>query len=111
MRSGMAGWLLAAALVAPAGAELVNLKGGRFLQGEILEAGEQGIRVKVYDTGGIFYLPWDSLLPRDAERIRLERGLDVEDSQLVLIVPGVRVTFTNGEVLEGIELEKSPKGE
>jgi tetratricopeptide (TPR) repeat protein len=107
----MAWVLLAGTLVAPAGAELVNLKGGRFLQGEILEAGEQGIRVKVFDTGGVFFLPWDSLLPRDAERIRIERGLDVEDSPLVLIVPGVRVTFTNGEILEGVELEKSPKGE
>ena len=53
----------------------LRLKSGKFLVAELLEAGEDGIRVRRLDNGGEISLRWDDLMADDVERIKAQNSL------------------------------------
>lgn len=94
--------------VQTATAEMITLKDGTVLMGEVLEGDEKGLRMRRYDTGGVVFLPWSFLIERDAKRIKKDRGLDIGELDF-LQIPGVRLELTDRSVYEGVIAARDAK--
>ncbi|MBN2492374.1 MAG: tetratricopeptide repeat protein [Planctomycetes bacterium] len=103
----LAAAVLGVALAARVPAEVVTLKDGTVLQGQILEGDEKGLRLQRFDTGGVVFLPWNFLHDRDRDRIRRDRGLDIGELDAFQI-PGVRIEMLDRTVYEGVMGEQEP---
>ena len=96
----------ASALVQPqlASADVVPLADGRILHGELLadrSGDEEGLAVRVYETGGTVLVSWDHVLPEEAKAIRLRFGIDTPPEDDVS-VPGHTLTLTDGTTVVGV---------
>ncbi len=103
-----AGFLVAAcfdvALLSPAArarAEIVGLRKGDVVHGEILSFDETGLRLRTFE-GGEITLPWEVVAPEEAERLKKALGLIVDETDDEIRIPGVRITLAAGEVISGV---------
>ncbi len=73
----------------------LRLRSGKFLVAELLEADEEGLRVRRLDNGGEISLRWDDLMVDDAERIKAQSNLltDLDASEVMIRV--LRAEFRN----------------
>jgi len=90
-------------LLAPsAGAEIVRLKDGRLVHGEIVAFDESvGITVARADNGGTLRLRWEHLPGDEITRIKADRGFTGEEPEPYL-VPVVHLILSNGTTESGI---------
>ncbi len=93
----------------PARGELVNTSRGIPVQGEIVDVEEDGLSLRRVD-GGLVRLRWDQIAEVDRTRLRRAHGLEADEDEGRLEIDGVRVTTTDGNVLEGV-LAKQSKSE
>lgn len=91
-------------------AEVVELVGGRALQGKILDGqtSEDGLAVELFDTGGVIVVRWDHILPARAKELKVRTGLEVAEESEIL-VPGHRVLLAGGQIVEGKALNPDEK--
>lgn len=89
----------------PATAEVIRLKSGQWLQGEIVEHTESEFRFERWDTGGVVTIAWDSLLAEDALRIQRQLGY-VTEEDIQETVRGVQVLLKDGKLYEGLLLSE-----
>ena len=98
--------LLALALVGavalPGVAELLTLRDGRPLMGEIQSATEREVRIRLFD-GGQLTIPWEEIIERDAYRLQKRLGFIAEE-ETEFRIPGLRLTLEDGSVYEGVSL-------
>ena len=89
-------------LAAPAAAEIVRLKDGTLVHGEI-EAFEEstGFTLRLADTGGVLKLRWEHLGAAEVRRIKESRGFTGEDVQPYL-VNVVHLVLQNGTTETGL---------
>lgn len=103
---------LAAFSAVPARAEIVELIGGRAIQGKVIDsqASEEGLVVELFDTGGQILVRWEHIVPARAKELRIRTGIEVPDD-VEIMVPGHRIlTNTNGgQILEGRVLNADEK--
>jgi hypothetical protein len=73
----------AAICATDASAAVVELADGRTIQGEILagQTTDEGLAVRVFQTGGVVVVDWDLVLPERAKKLRVEYGIDVPDDE------------------------------
>ncbi|MBI1852651.1 MAG: hypothetical protein HYR85_20090 [Planctomycetes bacterium] len=90
--------------------EIVGLKHGDVVHGTIESQDEKGLRMKTFD-GAELTIPWDSVAPEEAERLKKTLGLIVAESDDTIRIPGLRVTLASGDVVTGVELPGSTKDE
>ena len=103
--------VLAFALVAvglaavPALADVIPLADGRTLQGEILsgQTTDEGLAVRIFDTGGVVVLKWKHVLEERAKQLRVEYAIDLPENEGVAVAGHV-VTMTNGTQVTGVAL-------
>ena len=89
-------------LAAAARADLIQLRNGQFIFGDVLEVDEQGIVVVRHDTGGRVALGWSQVHPPQRDALQIAYGLrsagDVEE----VMIEADRVRLKNGEEVVGI---------
>ena len=91
-RRSFAGILLLVALAAGiARAEVLTLKDGRVLHGEIVAHSERGFTVMRYDNLGKVSLKWDMLRPEDKKRLRVRYHYEEEETTSDLVMIGHRI--------------------
>lgn len=88
-----------------AGADLIELKNGRVLHGEILggHTSDAGLAVKMFDTDGELLVRWDHILPERARELRIQYGIDLEEAETIP-VDGHELTSITGEKIVGLLL-------
>jgi len=96
-----AGLLVATGSSAPA--DLIELKNGRVIQGEILEGTttEDALALKLHETGGTLLLDWDHVLPERAKALRIKLQIDLEEQEVVTIT-GHQLLLNTGETHLGL---------
>jgi hypothetical protein len=104
--------LLLAGTSAVSRADIVELVGGRAIQGKVLpgQSSEEGLAVELFDTGGVINVRWDHIIPARAKELRVQTGFEAPVTREVF-VEGHRVLLTNGQVVEGKALNHDAKGE
>lgn len=104
-RPTLAALLLCALLAAPAAAEIVRLRDGTLLHGEILRFDEaSGFRLRRVDTGGEVELRWEHLPAEEVQRLKAGRGFTGDDVQPWL-VNVVHLVLKNGTTETGVLVE------
>ncbi len=90
---------------APARAEFIELDDGRMIHGEILAGptSDDGLAVRLFDTGGVLVVGWDHLPEERAKELRIKYGIDVPVDEVVE-VDGHVVTLTSGQQVVGVAL-------
>lgn len=90
-------------LLAPALAKADDLVlvDGRYLQVKVLGATEKKVHVKLLDTGGELWIPWDLIRESDRNRLMVRFGYKEEERQEITR-PGVRVVTKAGEEFFGV---------
>jgi hypothetical protein len=112
-------WFRAAAVAAlfglavPASAELIELADGRVLQGEIIgdpdKTNEQGLAVKVIETGGELLIRWEHVLPARAKQLRVRYGIDPEEQEIIT-TDGHELVLNTGKKEYGLLLNPDTTG-
>ena len=74
---------------------------GRYLQVKILGATEKKVHVKLLDTGGELWIPWDLIREADGDRLMVRFGYKDEERQQITR-PGVRLVTKAGEEFFGV---------
>ncbi len=93
---------LLALLAAPAAAEIVRLKDGTLLHGDIIAFDEAtGFRLRRVDTGGEVGLRWEHLPAEEVRRIKASRGFTGDEVQPWL-VNVVHLVMKNGTTESGV---------
>ncbi len=88
-------------------AEIIFLKDGRLLHVKVLSGDERGIAVERLDNGGKLFLRWEHLREQDRKRLRIEFGLDDDDSGIDLMMPGHRLHARKGDYQDGLIVEET----
>jgi hypothetical protein len=90
-------------------ADLIELANGQFVQGDVQYGAttDEGLALRVFDTGGAVVLRWDHIEPARRRELRAACGFDVAEETVVLI-DGYRVTLVTGETIRGVAL--NPRG-
>ncbi len=83
--------------------DLVTLRDGRPLLGEVKSASEEEFTMHLFD-GGQLTVPWERVIERDVLRLQKRFGF-IADEEAELTVPGVRIVLEDGNVFEGALLE------
>ncbi len=97
--------LLSALLAAPTAAEIVRLRDGTLLHGEIVRFDEaSGFRLRRLDTGGEVELRWEHLPPEEVKRIKAGRGFTGDEVEPWL-VNVVHLVLKNGTTETGVLAE------
>jgi hypothetical protein len=97
--------VLAALLSAPAAAEIVRLKDGTLLHGDIVAFDEaSGFRLHRVDNGGEISLRWEHLPPEEVKRIKASRGF-TGDEVAPYQVNVVHLVMKNGTTETGVLVE------
>lgn len=108
------GWLLsllvATGIGAVAHADVVELVGGRAVQGRILsgQTSEEALAMELYDTGGTILVKWDHIVPARAKELRVQTGIEVSEDEAPTVA-GHRVLLITNQVLEGKVLNPEAK--
>lgn len=104
--TALLGALLVLVLVADtARAEILRLKDGTLIHGELLSFDEgTGITVQRVDTGGVLELLWEHLPADEVRRIKASRGFTGEDPEPYL-VSVVHLVLRNGTTESGIPVD------
>lgn len=99
------GLVLAASFATSASADIIELADGRTLQGEIVsgQTTDDGLAVRLFETGGVVMLKWDHVLPERRKELRVEYGIDLPEDEGVF-VPGHMITLSNGTQIVGVAL-------
>jgi len=97
--------ILAVLACGPARGELIELKNGQILQGDVKEGQttDEGLAVNVYETGGVVVVKWDHIVASQSRELRLKLGIDLPEETTELR-PGHRVMLVSGEKVEGLAL-------
>ncbi len=91
-----------ALLAVPLAAEIVRLKDGRLVHGEIVGFDEsEGISLRRADNGGTLRLRWEHLRGDEVTRIKAARGFTGEEPEPYL-VPVVHLILNNGTTESGL---------
>lgn len=97
--------LLLCGLAAAARAEIVKLRDGTLLHGEVIDFDEgTGIRLRRVDTGGEVSLTWEHLPPEEVARLKAARGFTGDEVQPFL-VNVVTLVMKNGTTEAGVLVE------
>ncbi|MCE9634159.1 MAG: zinc finger-like domain-containing protein [Planctomycetes bacterium] len=108
------GWLLGLLVITGIGAiaqaDVVELVGGRAVQGRILsgQTSEEALALELYDTGGTILVKWDHIVPARAKELRVQTGIEVSEDEAPTVA-GHRVLLVTGQVLEGLVLNPDAK--
>jgi hypothetical protein len=92
--------------VPQADGEVVRLKDGRMLQGEIdaSKTTDDAVVIALYRDGAVIRVLWDRVLGRDARRLREDLGLEVVEGDTYLM-DGHELMLGNGETMRGLVVE------
>jgi hypothetical protein len=97
-------------LAVPISAEIVQLRDGTLVHGEIVDFDESsGITIERVDNGGVVSLRWDHLSAAEVQRIKASRGFTGEEAQLYT-VPVTHLILRNGTTESGIRVD-SPRAD
>lgn len=81
-------------------AEQIKLANGQFIQGEVVESDDAGVRIKLTANGGVARFLWSQLDESDRRRLQKiedpDAGLNLE-----VFTTGSRLILDSGQVLEG----------
>lgn len=88
-------------------AEIIFLKDGRFLQVKVLSGDERGVTVKRLDNDGQLYIRWRLLREEDAKRLRIQFGLEEDDSNEDFVMLGQRVYPRRGDYKNGLVVART----
>jgi hypothetical protein len=107
---GLAMLVIGLTLAPTADAEIIRLKNGRMLQGEIdaAETSDDAITITLYRDGAVLRVLWDHVLGRDMRRLREALGLDVLEGDTFLM-RGHLLRLRNGGLMKGL-LMPAPAG-
>lgn len=91
---------------AAARADIITLQDGRILHVKVVDTTDVGLTVERLDNGGKLTLRWEHLRDADRRRLRIQYGLEEEESEADLVMLGHRIyprqsDFTDGLVLDG----------
>ncbi len=86
-------------------ADDIVLVDGRYLQVKVLGVTEKKLHVKLLDTGGELWIPWDLIREADRDRLMIAHGLK-EAERPEIVRPGVRLVTRTGEEFFGIPTTK-----
>lgn len=117
-RTGLRRALWACAVAVPAlcaaggvaRAEVIELVGGRTVQGKVLtgQTTDEALALQLFDTGGVISIKWSHIIPARAKELRSATGFgDVEETEY--LVPGHRVLLVTNKVVEGRALNPDEK--
>ena len=114
MKNTIMGTLLVAFLVAVLAAassgEIIRLKNGVELHGELVEFNaEQGVTVKRFDNGGIITLRWEHIVEADATAIKVAHGYGGMEVEPIL-VKAKRFLLATGDYVIGVPVESDRPG-
>lgn len=82
-------------------ADDIVLVDGRYLQVKVLGATEKKLHVKLLDTGGELWIPWDLIRESDRDRLMIQFGYK-EEERPEITRPGVRLVTKAGEEFFGV---------
>lgn len=89
----------------PAWAEVLRLKDGTLVHGDIVEFDEEvGVTLERVDNGGVLHLRWEHLDPAEVKRIKEDRGFTGEEPE-AFMVDVVHLVLNNGTTESGILVE------
>lgn len=94
--------ILLAILPAVSRADDLVLVDGRYLQVKCLEATESRLKVHLLENGGEVWIPWNLIREEDRKRLRIRFGYEEDESERVMLEPGVRVVTTEGDEFLGV---------
>jgi hypothetical protein len=101
----LSGLCLLGALSLPARAEIVKLRDGTLLHGEITAFDEAtGLSLRRVDTGGEVSLRWEHLPPEEVARLKAARGFTGDEVQ-PFMVNVVTLVLRNGTTESGVLVE------
>ncbi len=85
---------------ATANADMIELADGRSLHGEILggQSTDDGLAVRVFDTGGIVVVDWEHIVPRRAYELKVDLGIIVPEDEQVTVTGHVVRFITNKQI-------------
>ncbi len=110
MLRGMLGLAALTVLAAGASGEIVRLKDGKLVHGEIVDFDEGlGVTMHRSDNGGVVKLRWDHLPADEVRRIKRARGFTGEDAEPYM-VDVVHLVMRNGTTESGVRLEDERSG-
>ncbi len=114
MNKTLLGILLAALLVATlstvASGEIIRLRNGVELHGELIEFNaEQGVTVRRFDNGGVITLRWEHIMEADATAIKVAHGYGGMEAEPIL-VKAKRFLLANGDYVIGVTVESDRPG-
>lgn len=100
-----AGLLMVVLSGVPQAAEIVQLRDGTLVHGEIVRFDESsGITIERADNGGVVSLGWEHLPAAEVQRIKASRGFTGEETQLYT-VPVTHLILRNGTTETGLRVE------
>jgi len=95
---------------APLAAEIVQLRDGTLVHGEIVSFDEaSGITVRRVDTGGVVSLTWDHLPASEVKRIKASRGFTGEEVELYTVL-ATHLLLRNGTTETGLRVDSDREG-
>lgn len=106
----IAAMVLSAFFGLSASGEIIRLKNGVELHGEVLEFdAERGVVVQRYDNGGVVELLWEHILEQDVEKLKVARGYGGMEAEPILI-RAKRLLLASGDYVIGVQVESSRPG-
>ena len=109
MKTKILGCLVLLFLSALLRADDIVLIDGRYLQVKVLGATEKKLHIKLLDTGGELWVPWDLIRESDRDRLMVQFGYK-EDERPEITRPGVRLVTKAGEEFFGVPEKRSAAG-
>lgn len=101
MKTKILGCLIVFLLSAFARADDIVLVDGRYLQVKVLGATEKKLHVKLLDTGGELWIPWDLIRESDRDRLMVQFGYK-EEERGEITRAGIRLVTKSGEEFFGV---------
>ncbi|MFT7463237.1 MAG: hypothetical protein ACI9EF_001581 [Pseudohongiellaceae bacterium] len=102
-----AGLLLLLLIATPVRAEIIQLRDGTLVHGEIVSFDEGvGITVERVDTGGVLSLAWAHLPASEVRRLKASRGFTGEDAELYT-VQVTHLLLRNGTTETGLRVDSA----
>jgi tetratricopeptide (TPR) repeat protein len=100
----LAGLFVAALLATStvAHAEVITLKDGRVMHVKLVSADELGVTVERFDNDGKLKIAWDLLRDEDKKRLRVHFGLEEEELEAELLMPGQRIYPKQSDYVDGL---------
>lgn len=87
---------------ATARADIITLQDGRILHVKVVETTDAGLTVERLDNGGKVTLRWEHLRDADRKRLRIQYGLEEEESEADLVMVGHRIYPRQSDFTDGL---------